>query len=798
MKIPFSWLKEMIDLEEPVIDIAHQMTMLGLEVDAIENVPAPFSNVVVGEVLETEKHPNADALVVAKVTDGVEVYQVVCGAPNCRAGMKTAFARLGASLPEEGEKVFQVKKAKIRGVESFGMLCSEKELCLSEFHDGIIDFTQGFIVGQDLAEIYGEVVLDVALTPNLNHCSSILGVARELSALLQRKLSIPAGEPEEGGTPISEKISLSVEDQQLCPRYACRVIEGIKVSESPNWLKKKIMAAGMRSVNNVVDITNYVLLELGHPLHAFDLAKIQGGKIRVRQAAEGEKLLAIDGKEYSLCAEDLVIADASSPIALAGVMGGLDSEVTTQTVDILLESAYFQPTTVRRSSKRYGLLTEASRRFERGADPNQVFLSLERAAALICQLTGGKSCKGLIDISGENFDPKEIKCRASRANSLLGSQLSHSEIENVFARLDFFYSWQDEDTLKVRVPTYRVDIKQEIDLIEEIARLYGYDKFRGGRPRLVTSPMPHEPMFLLEREVRSRLMAEGLQEFLTCDLISPEMVEMVKPIVGEEAIIELINPTSRDQSVMRPSMLPGLLQLAKFNWNHQNREIAGFEIGRIHLKDADNYREQSAVGIILLGSSRKHHWERKPAEFDFYDLKGILENVLDQMGLPRPEFVESDFSTLHTGRQASLKVNDVNLGILGEVHPVLMRKIDLPSHIYYAEINLDDLLRIERKQLMVATLPQFPGSERDWTITLRHEEPIQKVFEALRAVESPIIEKICLRDLYCSERLGKEKKNVTFRIVYRDLQKTLSQEEVDKEHARITEKALRALEKAVI
>lgn len=789
MKFPLSWLKEYIDIQLPPLQIAKILTAAGIEVDKVEFQTQGFQGIVVGKVLGAEKHPNADKLCVATVSDGVESFQVVCGASNCRPGIKTAFAKIGATLSEEG-KVFTIKKTKIRGIESFGMLCSEKELQVSGLDEGIVEFAESFAEGVDLAEIYGDPIFEVSLTPNLGHCSSLIGIARELAAATGTALHLPKSIIKEEGEPIGPLVDVSVLDKQRCPRYACRLVRGVTAGLSPDWMQKKLIDAGVRPINSIVDITNYVLLEMGQPLHAFDFNKLQSPRIIVRSASSEESFETLDNQKRTLANEDLLICDEGNlgvrPIALAGIMGGLSTEVDLSTKDVLIESAYFQPSSIRRTSKRLGLQTSASRRFERSADPNGVLQALDRAASLMVELTGGKLCSGVIDVKACDFPEARVSCRLSRVNQLLGTHLSAGEVENVFHRLGFAYQMDGKETFHVSIPTYRADIAIEVDLIEEIARIYGYDNIEKSIPKYQSSRLPHAPIYLFEKKVRSRLLAEGLQELLTCDLIGPMLLNIIQELsMPDEAMIKVLNPNSIEQSILRTSLLPGLLQVLKYNYDHQNQSLAGFEIGRIHFKEKEQYKEQSMGAIVMMGKPQLSHWSQKDEEVDFFDLKGILENLFVMLGIHPPTFKKNDLPTFHPGRQLAIYVGSLEIGVMGEVHPAIISRLDVPKKVLFAEFNLHDLYQVQRPLEAVSQLAVFPCSRRDWTITVNNEVAIQEFFDKIHAVSSPYLEEVALLSLFQSDKLGKEMKNVTFRFTYRDNEKTIDQATVDAEHARI-------------
>ncbi|MCB1111426.1 MAG: phenylalanine--tRNA ligase subunit beta [Chlamydiales bacterium] len=791
MKVPLNWLKEFVDIQIAPIQIGKILTMAGLEVDAIEAIVPDFSNVVVGKVLSVEKHPDADKLCVAQVTDGAEQYQVVCGDPSCRAGMKTAFAKVGATLPEEEEgKHFKIKKTKIRGVESFGMLCTERELQIGDDHSAIMNFDDHIQEGADVAQLYADTVFDISLTPNLSHCANVIGVARELHASTEAPLSIPDIIANETGAPIDGQVKVTIQDGEGCPRYACRLIKDVKVGPSPQWMQSRLLASGVRPINNIVDITNYVLLEMGHPLHAFDYDLIDGHEIIVRQANEGEKFTTLDDLERTLKSGDVMICDKNKLVAIGGVMGGQNSEVSDKTVNILLEAAYFNPKRIRRTSKHLGLMTDASHRFERGADPNMVLCALDRAAMLMHQIAGGAVAQGVVDIKMTEFPEKKIECRVSRVNHVLGTQFSVSEVENIFQRLGFPYDFDGDNLFTVVIPTYRVDISEEIDLVEEVARLYGYDKLTKAVTRFHSSKTEHSPVFIFERNMRRRLLSEGLQEFLTCDLIGPTLLSIVQgsSFQDEEAMVKVVNPTSIEQSFLRTSLLPGLLQVVKYNYDHQNQNIYGFEIGRIHYKNGDRYHEETVAALVLSGKRHPHHWDGRHEEVDFYDLKGIVENMLRELGIDRVSYQNKKIETFHTGRQASVYVDELEIGTIGEVHPSIQRRLDVPQRIYFAEFNLHDLFKSRSNERQMTALAKYPSSSRDWTMTMKDKAPISDVLNIINQIKPPLLESVDLLDIYRSDKIGRDVKNVTFRFVYRDLEKTVAQEVVDREHTQLTDK----------
>lgn len=785
MKLVLSWLREFLPIESSPQEIAHILTMGGLEVESLHEITASFSGVVVAKVRSVERHPQAEKLVIAQVFDGREEYQVVCGAPNCREGIVVPFAKPGAVV---GGKTLQ--PVTLRGVVSNGMLCAADELGLSETSsDGLLILSDREIVGNDFASMLHDWVFSIALTPNLGHCASVFGVARELSALTG--LPLPAVDVKmaacalrESSPSTSETLAVSMKEGSLCPSYACRRVDRVRVGPSPFWVQRRLELAGMPIISNVVDVTNYLLTEWGQPLHAFDAAKVAGQEIVVRLAKAGEQLTALDGKTRALHPDQLLICDCEKPLALAGVMGGLQSGITEETQSVLLESAYFLPSAIRRSSKQAGLSTDASRHFERGVDPHMLHWMLHLGAFYLQEWASGEVREGVVKSIREAFLPREIPCRVSRVNSLLGRHFATGEIENIWKRLGFLYVWDRKDTFMVSVSAYRHDITGEIDLIEEVARIYGYALFEKELAPYAASTMPHAPIYLFEKQVRARCLASGLQEFLTCDLIGPSLLEAVQGCVDldDPKTVRVLNPTSVDQSILRRSMLPGLLNVVKNNLDQGNRQINGFELGRIHFRQEPLFREEEVLGIVMSGLSRPVHWERKATEVDFFDLKGMVESILMGLGATSVACREGAIETMHPGRRALLFVEEGEVGVIGEIHPDVLRRMDISERVYFAEINLHALHQVLRAQESMRPLPIYPGSERDWTCTVPVNFSFDTLLLPLKELKAPLLEKASLIDLYRGEQVEPGKQNVTLRFLYRDREKTIQQETVDAQH----------------
>ncbi len=785
MKVPLSWLKEFLPLTATAQEISDTLTSLGIEVEKIIGLTSTFTGVVVGKVLKADQHPNADRLRVATVTDGTEEFQIVCGAPNCRAGILTPLARIGAELTDAEGKKWKIKKSKLRDVESSGMLCSGKDLNLSEEADGIIELPSDAILGSDFSSYVTDPVLDISLTPNLGHVLSVLGVARELAAYYKTVAKRPVADLKETG---HKKIAVEVTDSKLCPRYACRIMTQIKVGPSPEWLQKRLQACGLRPINNIVDAGNYVMWECGQPLHIFDLDKVEE-KIIVGPAQSPTSLETLDEKKREIPPQTLMIQDGEKPLAIAGIMGGLSSSATEKTTNILIESAVFDAGSIRRSSRLLDLKTDASYRFDRGIDGANAVHALDRAAALIQEIAGGE-VHSLVDVKAHAFTRRMIPCRLSRLQQMLGFSLSLSEAASLFERLEMQVK-TSQDILEVVVPTYRNDLQIEVDLIEEAARLYGYNNIPRKSPVYTGSALADAPLYRLEKEMRTLLLEQGLQECITCDLISPALSELtMEKGIPENSTIHVLHPRSIDQSVLRTSLMGGLLQTVKHNINHQVETLNAFEVGRIHFREKNELlnelQEASCAGILLTGKSRQHHFDRKPQEFDFFDMKGMAENLCEALRIARYTFEPSHLHTLHPWRQAKIKSGEATIGVLGEVHPQLLLKLDIHQRVFFAELNLNDILALKKKGKNFSELAAFPSSERDWTVTFKENVPIATIAQTIERTKSPYLEHFYLLDLYTSDQLGKDRKNATFRLSYRDPSKTMAFEVVEQEHQKLT------------
>ena len=784
MKLPLSLIKTFISSDLSPEKISQTLTLLGIEVDGIENENPPFTGVVAGEILSAKPHPNAEKLKIAEVTDGSKSYTVVTAAANCRAGMRIPFAKVGAVLTGSDGKEIRIEKATLRGVESFGMFCSGADLRISKDESGLLELPVEMKAGADLLPLLWDPVFEISLTPNLGHCMSALGLARELAASLQEKIRHPKFSLKEAKKPLD--IALKIKDEKAISRYMGRLVDNVTIGPSPLWLKLFVERCGMKSINNAVDAANYIMMQWGQPLHVFDCDKIEGNTVEVSLSHSKTSFLGLDEIKRELPTNAILISDKKKPIAIAGILGSLDSAVSEKTTRILIEAASFNPELIRSASKHLGLRTESSQRFEKGVDPTSLEEALSHACQLLIELTGGELAKGSIEATPTPLHPKKIRCRIQRANQLLGTKLSFTEAEEIFERLTFKTKAENKESLLVEVPLYRKDVATEIDLIEEIARIYGYNNIEKSTPKYSGSTIPHDPLFLFENKLRQTLSGLGFQEFLNCDLQSPKLFESVKELISSKTSpLKAIHSKSEEYSILRTSLLPGLLESAKRNIDQKNQTIHAFEIGCIHFAQEKKVVEIPMLALLLIGKSAETHWGHKPTDVDFFNLKGSLETLLDRLKA-KAAFEPSMHLSFHPGRQADLRANNHTIGSLGEVHPNLLAQFDIKQKLYYAEINLFDLIKLPEAQRRMTPLAQFPASERDWTVTLPYKTPIAHILSAIQKHATPLLENVELIDLYTPQ--NGDEKNATFRFTYRDLLKTISFEEVENEHGKLLEK----------
>ena len=807
MRASYRWLKELSGVDADVADIAEKLTSVGLEVEELHAFRVA-ERVVVGEIRKREKHPNKDRLSIVSVFDGEQVWEVICGAPNVpEPGGKILFAQLGACLDTD-EGVLEIAERKIAGVISRGMICSESELHIGQGGDGIFVFGDDApSAGTSLAEALpvGDTVLEIGLTPNRPDCLGHIGLAREIAAVYGQPFSLP----EVGGPAAyvdiqpstqdafslpwsfrgrevaldSEAVTLgvSIADADRCPRYGAAVVAGVTVKPSPFWLRYRLHVLGLRSLNNLVDATNLVMLEWGHPIHGFDRRRLRGQHIEVRLARAGEKLQTLDGAERELTADDLLICDGQGPIAVAGVMGGANSEINDQTTEVAIECAYFAPRSVRRTSRRLGLHTDASHRFERGVDPNAVPQVLARASALMAQLGGGIACLHGIDAHPSPTKPMEVGLRRSKLNTLLGYEVPERVPGQVLTSLGCGVK-EDAVALTVKTPSWRPDLTREVDLIEEVARIHGYEHVPTVVPRVSPSRAGTPERIQLQRRVREAACAAGLHEVITYAFVSPDDLEWAGVSPKSVAVH---NPLSADRSVMRTSLLPGLLRSALISLRRQVPRVGIFEFGTVFGPNDDLLPDERAqLAVLMAGGTRD--WLGEGREVDFYDLKGAVGAVGAWLGV---EFDVVPAATpnlsLHPRRQATVELNGRVVGCLGELHPEIADRFEFDTRAQFAELDLGMFMGAQTAQgVRLATAPpKFPAVSRDLALVVAEEHSAAEIADALRHGAGPLLESVEVFDQYRGKGVAEGAKSLAFHLVYRDRERTLTDKVVDKAHA---------------
>jgi phenylalanyl-tRNA synthetase beta chain len=805
MKVTLNWLKQYVDFDWSPDQLSERLTMLGVEVEGVHKIGGGFEGVVVAQVITRDKHPNADKLSLCRVNDGKGERQIVCGAQNFKAGDKVPLILPGATLPAKpGEQPFTIKVGKIRGVESQGMMCSPQELGLPDKIDGLLILPEDAKVGQPFGEYLdaGETdyVYDLEVTPNRPDLNSVIGIAREISALTGHPLRVPSAALSEAGQPVAELVSVRLDDAELCPRYTARVIKGVKIGPSPAWMRNTLEKVGIRSISNVVDVTNYVMLEFGQPLHAFDyhlLAKGSQGipTIVVRRAAEGEKFVTLDGQERTLTNQNLLIADEQKAIALAGVMGGQNTEINDQTVDVLIESAYFKPQNIRFTSKKLGLRTESSYRYERGGDIGICEAASRRAAELILQTAGGTLANGIVDACPAPIQPKQITLRHQKVADLLGVELHPARIEEYLSQLELkavgrkpqpvgAESSATPEPVTFRIPTFRVDLKREIDLIEEVARLYGVDKIPATPPRGAIGTNAYDAVHDQLAEARRILVGLGLFEAQGQTLISDTSARLATAAVP----VPLANPLSSDMNVLRPSLLPGLLDSLRNNLRHKNSDVALFEAGRVFLPgNGGQVQEERRVAIVLTGLRNPLFWSgaERDAKYDIFDLKGLLEEFLEQFGLRGLSYNRRENSTSLFLESAGIQLGKLAIGELGQLLPALAKEYDLRDAVLLAELNLDQLLARRNAGKSYKTVAAFPAIRRDVALVLAETVSHDQVLQVVRQAKPANLESVELFDIFRGKNVAAGQKSVAYAFTYRSGEKTLTDNEVNAAHEKL-------------
>ena len=796
MKISYNWLKDYLECDLAPEAVAEALTSIGLEVDSleqIEEIPGGLAGVIVAEVVECVEHPDSDHLHITKLNTGEgDLLQVVCGAPNVAAGQKVLLATVGTVLGED----FKIKKSKIRGVESFGMICAEDELGIGESHDGIMVLDPDAVPGTPAKDYLGlatDALIEIGLTANRVDAASHIGVARDLYAYLRHNgvpcsLNIPDvsswSDSAEG-----EAIPVEVTAADGAPRYTGTTIKGVKVAPSPEWLQKKLLAIGLRPINNIVDITNFVLHETGQPLHAFDAAKIIGGKVVVRRAEEGEKFVTLDGVERTLSAADLMIANAEKPMCLAGVFGGEESGVTEGTVDVFLESAYFNPVSIRKSSKRHGLKTDASFRYERGADPLVVEYAAKRAALLIQELAGGQIVGRMQEFYPEKIEKKVVDLDYDRIESFVGKKIGHEVIEGILEGLAYEFIEKSETGAKVAVPSYMIDVYRECDIVEEILRIYGYNNIElpQAMRMSVNAPQKPEPE-LVRTTISDFLAANGFVETMNNSLTKSDYYSKLKTF-PEERCVRIMNPLSSDLNVMRQTLLLNGLEVIAYNINRQINNIRTFEYGSVYSfrpdtdgKTLDSYEEHTCYALFMSGQPEKS-WRVDPGKGSYFQLKGYLELLLKRFGcdIYSLEMEAAPADIFSEGLAYNLPGSHQPLAVMGTISPARLKQFGIKQPVFAAEISWPALFElVKRNKIRYKELPKFPEVRRDLAILLDESVSYADLRKSAFRVGKKLLKQVGLFDVYRGDKIAEGKKQYALSFVLQDLEKTLTDNDVER------------------
>ncbi|QEK12495.1 phenylalanine--tRNA ligase subunit beta [Crassaminicella thermophila] len=785
MFVPVEWLKQYVDIENIDIDkLSDELVMSGSKVEAVENLGEKINKIVVGKILEIQKHPDAEKLVVTQVDIGDEVLQIVTGAKNVKEGQYIPVILNGGRLPD-GTKI---KKGKLRGVVSNGMMCSGEELGIADkvlpMHqekDGIYILDEAYPLGTDIKDILGlnDYIIEFEITPNRPDCLSILGMARETAATFNIPLKNLEINIKEEVDNIKDYASVEVLDSDLCNRYVARVIKDVEIKPSPQWLQNRLMKAGMRPINNIVDITNYVMLELGQPLHAFDLEKLEENKIIVKRAENGETFTTLDEVERKLDEDTLIIADGKKSVALAGVMGGLNSEVSESTKTILIESANFSSHSVRTTSKKLGLRTEASARFEKGIDPNIAIIAANRVCQLVEELGIGKVVAGVIDIYPNRAEEKVVEVRPKRINDLLGTNLTNEEMIDILERLEMKVTIK-EDKFLVTVPTFRLDIAQEIDFVEEIARIYGFNNLGMTIPKGNSQGAKTNGQ-IIEELAKNTLNAVGLNEILTYSFVSPRTFDLL--CIPEESfmrrVVKVINPLGEETSIMRTTLMGNMLEVLARNYNRNVEYAKAFELGNVFIPKSIPVNslpiEKKVLTIGMYGK-----------EIDFYSLKGVVERLFERLGITDYEYIpEKNHPSFHPGRCANIVYGNHTLGVIGEIHPDVMENYNIDTRVYVGEIDFNIIYQITRLDRVYKELPKYPAMTRDMALVVKEDIYVKQIEDIVKENGREILESIKLFDVYKGKQIQEGYKSVAYSLTYRAKDRTLTDEEVTKVHEKI-------------
>ena len=781
MRVPLSWLREYVEVELPAAELAHRLTMAGVEAgDVIEY--GGWTECYVGLVLEVEPHPNADRLTLCRVDIGAEELQVVCGAPNVAAGQKICFAKVGANLYNtHSGRQENLKPARIRGVVSEGMICSELELGLGEAHEGIVILPEDAPVGTPLDDYLGDTVIDLEVTPNRLDCFSILGVAHEVGAITGKEVREPVVVYSEEGPPIEEAANVSVVDQDLAPRYTCSVIQGLSIGESPQWLQERLVKAGLRPINNVVDVTNFVMLEFNQPLHAFDLDRVRDQTIIVRRAKPGETLETLDGVQRELNTDVVVIADSRDPVGMGGVIGGANSEIDANTTRVLLESATFDSRNNRRTAETFRVRTDASQRFEKGLRPELAPIALRRATQLIQEVAGGQIAQGIIDIFPGRDEPyPKVPLTLKRLKQVLGMEMDLEAVEKALGSLGIETERLGPESLEATVPYWRNDISIEEDLIEEVVRIVGYDEVP---TTMLATPIPYHrpaPVTQLKERVREALATAGLQETISYPALGRQDLERVGLWDQDNPPLRLVNPMSGNQEYLRTTLRPSLLQTLRYNQEHLDGSFRFFEIGKAFLpREGDLPEERELAAGVISGARSEPSWLEAGGDLDFFDATGTISSALERLSLA-VEYQPAEDPNFQPGRCARIVCGGREVGIVGEVHPEIRDGFGLrAAAVVMFELELERLFQAASPARRgFRPLSRYPAATRDLAIVVDAEVPAGKALEILR--QHRLVESVTLFDVYTGENIPEGMKSLALHVDFQSAERTLTNEEVNR------------------
>ena len=781
MRVPLSWLRQYVDVDLPVQELAHRLTMAGIEVGEVE-VIGGWKEVFVGHVTDVRPHPNADRLRLCVVTTGAEELEVVCGAPNVASGQKICFAKVGANIYNtHSERHETLEAAKIRGVESQGMICSAIELGLGDDHSGIIVLPDDAPTGTPLDDYLGDTVLDLELTPNRLDCLSVLGVAHEVAALTGKTVREPEASYEESGPPITEWVNISVDSPELCRRYTASLLLGVKIGPSPQWLQDRLTRAGLRPINNVVDVTNFVMLEYNQPLHSFDYDLIKDATVIVRRARPGEVLTTLDSVERKLTDEHLVIADANDAIGLGGVIGGANSEISENTVNVLLESATFDGTNNRETAQSLELRTEATLRFEKGLRPELAPIALRRATGLIQEVAGGTVAPGIVDVlSDEGAEPPMVTLTSSKIKRMLGMEVDLKKVQEIMDALGFTWEPEGDAALKVTVPYWRNDVNIEEDLVEEVVRTIGYDSVP---TTMLSSPIPFQqpvPVMGLRDQIKDVLAAAGMQEVINYPLVTLQQLEQVEHLDRSALPLRVANPMSSDREYLRTTLRASLLANLAANQGHSAGPFRMFEAGRVFWpRTGDLPEERETVAGVLAGLRHEPSWLEDDSLLDFFDVKGVVESVLGHLGVTAT-YEPVDDPAFHPGRCAAIKSGDSLLGLVGEVHPVVMERLGLESpQVAAFELYLEPILAaLPSSERQFEPLPRYPSATRDLALVMLSDVDAGRVTQLILRHRG--VDRAELFDIYAGENVAEGTKSLAFHVYFQARDRTMTNEEVNR------------------